>query len=278
MTIGIIGLGLIGGSMAKSAKERTGHTVYGLDKEPEIITLARMSGAIDGALNEHNLPWCDLILLAVRPADAVAWVKSNARMISAKAIVVDMCGVKRHVCAEIEPVALKSGFTYVGGHPMAGRERNGFAASSENLFAGAYMVLTPDERADASHLETLKNFFTDVGFAGLTLSDPDEHDRMVAYTSQLAHIVSSAYVKSPAAERRRGFSAKSFLDLTRSARLDEEMWTELLMDNADYLGAELDAFAANLQEYAKAIKERDADALRALLKAGREKKALVGGN
>ena len=278
MTVGIVGLGLIGGSMAKSAKDRTGHTVYGIDKEPETMTLARMSGAIDGPLNEHNLPWCDLILLAIRPADAVAWVNENARMISAKAIVVDLCGVKRNVCAAIAPIARKCGFTYVGGHPMAGRERSGFTASTENLFVDAYMILTPDERTDASHLETLKNFFTDLGFAGLTFSNPDEHDRIVSYTSQLAHIVSSAYVKSPEAQKRRGFSAGSFRDMTRVARLDENMWTELFLDNADYLGAELDILIEHLQEYANALKEKDADALRALLKDGREKKAAVGGN
>ena len=278
MTVGIVGLGLIGGSMAKSAKDRTGHTVYGIDKEPETMTLARMSGAIDGPLNEHNLPWCDLILLAIRPADAVAWVEENARMISAKAIVVDLCGVKRNVCAAIAPIARKCGFTYVGGHPMAGRERSGFTASTENLFVDAYMILTPDERTDASHLETLKNFFTDLGFAGLTFSNPDEHDRIISYTSQLAHIVSSAYVKSPEAQKRRGFSAGSFRDMTRVARLDENMWTELFLDNADYLGAELDILIEHLQEYAKALKEKDADALCALLKDGREKKAAVGGN
>ena len=278
MTVGIVGLGLIGGSMAKSAKDRTGHTVYGVDVESEVMTLARMSGAIDGPLNEHNLPWCDLILLAIRPADAVAWVEKNARMISAKAIVVDLCGVKRSVCAAIAPIARKCGFTYIGGHPMAGRERSGFTASTDNLFVDSYMILTPDERTDASHLETLKNFFTDLGFAGLTFTTPGEHDRIVAYTSQLAHIVSSAYVKSPTAPKRRGFSAGSFRDMTRVARLDESMWTELFLDNADNLSTELDALMEHLQEYSKALKEKDADALRALLKDGREKKAVVGGN
>ena len=278
MTVGIVGLGLIGGSMAKSAKDRTGHTVYGIDAEAETMTLARMSGAIDGPLNEHNLPWCDLVLLAIRPADAVAWVNANARMISAKAIVVDLCGVKRDVCAAIAPVARKCGFAYVGGHPMAGRERSGFTASTENLFVDSYMILTPDERADASHLETLKDFFTDLGFAGLTFATPEEHDRIIAYTSQLAHVVSSAYVKSPQAPKRRGFSSGSFRDMTRVARLDENMWTELFLDNADNLGAELDILIGHLQEYAKAIKEKDADALRALLKDGRERKAVIGGN
>ena len=278
MTVGIVGLGLIGGSMAKSAKDRTGHTVYGIDKESETMTMARMSGAIDGPLNEHNLPWCDLILLAIRPKDAVTWVETHARMISTRAIVVDLCGVKRGVCASIAPIARKCGFTYVGGHPMAGRERNGFTASASDLFVDAYMILTPDERADASHLETLKNFFTDIGFAGITFSTPDEHDSIIAYTSQLAHIVSSAYVKSPTAQKRRGFSAGSFRDMTRVARLDEEMWTELFLDNADYLTEELDILIARLQEYAAVLKEKDADALIALLKDGREKKATAGGN
>lgn len=278
MTIGIIGLGLIGGSMAKSAKARTDYTVYGIDKEQETVTLARMSGAIDGPLNEHNLPWCDLIFLAIRPADAVKWVEDNARMISVKTTVVDLCGVKRSVFPKISPIARKRGFTYVGGHPMAGRERGGFTSSSEDLFVGASMILTPDQRVDASNIETLKNFFTDLGFAGVTFSDPDEHDRMIAYTSQLAHVASSAYVKSPEAQKRRGFSAGSFLDMTRVARLDEDMWTELFLDNADYLSEQLDIFMERLQEYSKALKEKDAETLRALLKDGREKKAAAGGN
>ena len=278
MTVGIVGLGLIGGSMAKSAKDRTGHTVYGVDMESETMTMARMSGAIDGPLNEHNLPWCDLILLAIRPKDAVSWVENHARMISTRAIVVDLCGVKRGICASIAPIARKCGFTYIGGHPMAGRERSGFTASSGDLFVDSYMILTPDERTDASHLETLKNFFTDLGFAGLTFSNPDEHDRIIAYTSQLAHVVSSAYVKSPEAQKRRGFSAGSFRDMTRVARLDESMWTELFLDNADYLSQELDILLEHLQEYSKALKERDADTLTALLKDGREKKATAGGN
>ena len=278
MTIGIIGLGLIGGSMAKSAKERTDYTVYGIDKEQETVTLARLGGAIDGPLNEHNLPWCDLILLAIRPADAVKWVEDNARMISLKTVVVDLCGVKRNVVSKIAPIARKRGFTYVGGHPMAGRERGGFPASSEDLFVGASMILTPDPRTDDFSLEMLKNFFTDLGFAGVTLSDPDEHDRMIAYTSQLAHAVASAYIKAPEAQKRRGFSAGSFRDMTRVARLDEDMWTELFLENADYLSEQLDGLTERLQEYSKALKEKDAEALRALLKDGREKKATAGGN
>ena len=278
MNVGIIGLGLIGGSMAKSIKTRTAHSVWGVDLDAETMTLARLSGAIDGALKDENLSVCDLILVAIRPAAAVRWVKEHAGRISKSAIVVDLCGVKRSVCAALEPVAHEYGFAYIGGHPMAGRERGGFVHSSEELFSGASMILTPDARTDMRMLETLKAFFTDVGFAGLTFSTPDEHDRIIAYTSQLAHVVSSAYVKSPEAERRRGFSAGSFRDMTRVAHLDEAMWTELFLDDADYLGEELDVLIQHLNEYREAIANRDAARLEALLREGREQKAKAGGN
>ena len=278
MNVGIIGLGLIGGSMAKSIKTRTAHSVWGVDLDAETMTLARLSGAIDGALKDENLSVCDLILVAIRPAAAVRWVKEHAGRISKSAIVVDLCGVKRSVCAALEPVAHEYGFAYIGGHPMAGRERGGFVHSSEELFSGASMILTPDARTDMRMLETLKAFFTDVGFAGLTFSTPDEHDRIIAYTSQLAHVVSSAYVKSPEAERRRGFSAGSFRDMTRVAHLDEAMWTELFLDDADYLGEELDILIRHLNEYRDAIAAKDAARLETLLREGREQKAKAGGN
>lgn len=277
MTVAIVGLGLIGGSLAKSIKSRTAHTVLGADLDRETMTLARMSGAIDGPLTDENLPSCDLVLIALRPEATVCWVEEHGGQISERAIVVDMCGVKRVVCERLALLAEKHGFSYVGGHPMAGKERGGFVNSSDSLFLGAPMILTPDKMTCIQTLETLKAFFTDIGFAGLTFTDPDEHDRIVAYTSQLAHVASSAYVKSPEAARRRGFSAGSFQDMTRVAHLDEDMWTELFLDNCDYLTQQLDIFIKNLQEYQTALKARDAQALRELLKEGREKKAAAGG-
>ena len=278
MNVGIVGLGLIGGSMAKSTKARTGHTVWGADLDKETMTMARMCGAIDAPLTDENLPQCDLILVAIRPAAAVEWVRTHASLIAPSAILVDLCGVKRTVVSAITPIARERGFAYIGGHPMAGRERGGFTAASDDLYVGASMILTPDKRTDMQLLETLKAFFLDLGFAGLTFSDPEEHDRIIAFTSQLAHIVSSAYVKSPEAQRRRGFSAGSFQDMTRVARLDEDMWTELFLDDADYLTTELDELIVHLREYADAIRAHDAQALRALLRDGREKKASAGGN
>ena len=278
MIIGIVGLGLIGGSMAKSIKARTSHTVFGSDLDQETMTLARMCGAIDAPLTAENLPQCDLILVAIRPAATVAWVQAHADRIAKSAILVDLCGVKRTVVAAITPIAEEQGFAYIGGHPMAGKERGGFTSATDSLYVGASMILTPDKRTDMQLLETLKNFFLDVGFSSLTFSDPEEHDRIIAFTSQLAHIVSSAYVKSPEAQRRRGFSAGSFADMTRVARLDEDMWTELFLDDADYLTKELDILIENLTDYADALKAKDADTLCRLLKDGKEKKATAGGN
>ena len=277
MKVGIVGLGLIGGSMAKSIKTHTAHTVYGCDLDAETMTLARMCGAIDAPLTQELLPACDLILVAIRPGAAVEWVRQHAAQISKSAILVDLCGVKRTVVQGIAPLAREYGFAYIGGHPMAGRERGGFTAASDQLYSGASMVLTPDDHTDMRLLETLKDFFLDLGFAGLTFSTPEEHDRIIAFTSQLAHIASSAYVKSPEAQKRRGFSAGSFQDMTRVARLDEHMWTELFLDDADYLIRELDILIQHLQEYSDALKAGDAQRLCALLKDGREKKASAGG-
>lgn len=239
--------------------------------------MARMCGAIDAPLTDETLPQCDLILIAIRPGAAIEWIRRHAELISKSAVVVDMCGVKRVVVDGIAPIAEQYGFAYIGGHPMAGKERGGFTSATEDLYVGASMILTPDRRTDMQLLEMLKAFFLDIGFASLTFSTPDEHDRIIAYTSQLAHIVSSAYIKSPEAQRRRGFSAGSFQDMTRVARLDEDMWTELFLDDADYLTKEVGELIRHLTEYQEALQARDAEKLHALLKDGREKKATAGG-
>ena len=242
------------------------------------MLLARLCGAIDAPLTEETLPQCDLVLVAIRPQAAVDWVRAHAAQIGKSAILVDLCGVKRVVVEQITPIAEEQGFAYIGGHPMAGRERGGFTSSSDDLYVGASMILTPDKRTDMKLLETLQTFFLDVGFAKLTFSQPEEHDRIIAFTSQLAHIVSSAYVKSPEAQRRRGFSAGSFRDMTRVARLDEDMWTELFLDDADYLTKELGILIGHLEDYRAALEARDAQQLHDLLKEGRELKATAGGN
>ena len=277
MRIAIVGLGLIGGSLAKSIKEKTSHEVFGADLDRETLMMARMCGAIDGELAPENLSACELVFLALRPGAAILWAEQHAEKIAKDAVLIDLCGVKRRPAAALAPLAATHGFTYLGGHPMAGKERGGFVNATSTLFDGASMILTPDESHSAQLLERMKAFFLDVGFASVTFSDPEEHDRIIAYTSQLAHITSSAYVKSPEAQRRRGFSAGSFRDMTRVARLDEDMWTELFLDDADFLTHEVDVLISHLCEYRDALAARDAETLRALLLDGKEKKSTAGG-
>ena len=278
MNIGIVGLGLMGGSMAKSIKLRTGHTVYGIDLNSETMLLARLCGAIDGELDAAALSECDIIFIAVRPQAAVNWLEANAKDIKKEAIVIDFCGVKRSVCPQMREISDENGFFYIGGHPMAGKERGKFQNASDSLYVGASMILTPDDSTRPQTLEMLESIFTDVGFARVVYSNPAEHDRIIAYTSQLAHIVSSAYVKSPEAQRQRGFSAGSFKDMTRVAFLDEDMWTELFLCNKDHLVGELEILIENLSDYLKVLQEGDEENLRKLLREGREKKTLAGGN
>lgn len=276
-TIGIVGLGLIGGSMAKAIKFHTDHTVYGADLNADTMALAFASGAIDNTLDWQSIGGCDLLLAALPPQALLTWAAENAPYLSKACVLVDLCGVKRLIVSALRPLSDKYGFAYVGGHPMAGKEHGGFQNSTALLFSGASMILTPDEKTDAPLLERLRSFFLSLGFGAVTYSTPAEHDRIISYTSQLCHITSSAFVKSPTAQTHMGFSAGSFRDLTRVAYLDENMWTELFLADADFLTGELDTLIGHLQEYRDAIGDRDRERLRELLREGRELKMTAGG-
>ncbi|MGI6005092.1 MAG: prephenate dehydrogenase [Christensenellales bacterium] len=271
-TIGIAGLGLIGGSMAQALKKYTGHLVLGTDLDADVLRRALSEGAVDGALEDDAVSRCDLLLVALYPQAAVDFVTSHAQTIKKGACVIDLCGVKRHVCAALEPVARAHGFHFIGGHPMAGREVSGYGAARPELFAGASMILTPEAGTPEALLEQLESLFTSVGFAGIKYAGPAEHDRIIACTSQLAHVLSSAYVKSPAALEHKGFSAGSFQDMTRVATLNEDMWSELFLLNRDYLCGEIDALRERLAQYALALRAGDAPELTRLLKEGKTRK------
>ena len=272
MNIGIIGLGLIGGSMARAIRRGTEHTVWGLDIREDTMEKALLCGAVEERLTDARLSECDLVLLALTPTALAEVAPRIAPLVKPGAVVVDLCGVKREPVALLAPLARANGFLYIGGHPMAGREHGGFDHSSADLFDNASMILTPDETTDIRTLAMLKELFLAAGFRELKFSTPDEHDRTIAYTSQLAHVVSNAYVKSPTALIHSGFSAGSFKDLTRVAFLDENMWTSLFLANRDHLIEELSILMKNLGEYADALEANDADRLRALLREGRLQK------
>lgn len=270
--VGIVGLGLIGGSMAKSTAKHTICNVYGYDKDPEAMQLAKMSGAIKDDLTPDNIKSMDLIMIAIAPEQILKWTSENVKDIDSHTILVDCCGVKRIIYNYIAPLAKKYGFLYVGGHPMAGKEVAGFANADASLYEDASMILCPDETTDIETLDTLKAFYLSLGFGEIVYSNPDEHDKIIAYTSQLAHATSSAYIKSPTSRQRMGFTAGSYKDMTRVARLDPTMWTQLFMANADNLEYELQELVDNLTAYLNAIKARDAKELWTLLDKGRELK------
>ena len=249
--------------------------MFGFDNSPAVQKAALEEGAINEPLTPDNLKDCDLIIVALYPTDAVGYVTNHAKMIRPDAVVVDCCGVKRIVCTPLEKVASDNGFVFIGGHPMAGTEQSGFSASRENLFDGASMIVTPNDTTPPWAIERIENVFIGMGFGRLQFSTPDEHDFLISYTSQLAHVISCAYISSPSSSRFMGFSAGSFMDMTRVARLNETMWTELFLDNADYLLDEVEGMRVRLGEFSKALREQDRASLLALLKRSHEQKELV---
>jgi len=267
MKIGIVGLGLIGGSLAK-AYSVAGHEVFGVDTDDGILGFAKLSGAINGVLEKNNIGLCDAILIAVYPSDTVAWLEQFAPHISPNALVFDCCGVKRLVCESCFALAKKYGFTFVGGHPMAGSHKGGFKNSRADLFVGASMILVPPTYDDPALFGKIEELLKPAGFGHLTVSTAEKHDEMIAFSSQMAHLVSNAFVKSPAAQGHKGFSAGSYKDMTRVAQLNADMWTELFMQNNDYLIHELDVFIEAIAGYRNALAARDSGVMKDLLEEG----------
>lgn len=271
MKVGVVGLGLIGGSMAKAVKKKTEHEVIGWDISETIRYSAVLMEAVHGFMEEGNPKDCDIVLIALYPQLTVNYIKEHAKDFKKGAIVVDCAGIKRAVCRQVQSVAEENGFSFVGAHPMAGVERSGFTYSTADMFNGATLIVTPYTGTDIGMMNALSMFFKKLGFAKLKVATDAEHDKMIAYTSQLAHVVSSAYVKGALSSNFKDFSGGSFQDMTRVARLNENMWTELFLANGDNLANEIDGLIERMQAYSKAIRAEDADTLRQLLKEGREK-------
>lgn len=276
MTVGICGLGLIGGSMAKAYKE-AGHTVLGFDVHEPTLGYAALAGITNGVLNEETIPSCDLIFIALYPQKAVEYLQAIAPMVARHTVVMDLCGTKQTICACGFALAKQYGFTFVGGHPMAGTQYSGIKYAKATLFKNAPMVLVPPTYDDIAFLTQIKALLAPAGFGKFSVTTAEAHDEMIAFTSQLAHVVSNAYVKSPSARGHKGFSAGSYKDMTRVAWLNEQMWTELFLENRDPLLFELDTIIQSLSEYRQAIAEGDSDTLRSLLKDGRIAKEQIDG-
>lgn len=276
MTVGIVGLGLIGGSMARAYK-KAGHTVLAADIDEKILGFAMVSEVVEGKLTNENIKLCDLILICIMPEQSEEFLRKNAAYISEKAMVIDCCGTKKNICKTGFELAEKHGFIFVGGHPMAGTHKSGFKNSRSDLFRGAPMVLVPPVFDDASLIEKAEKLLGAAGFGSFSVTTAEKHDEMIAFTSQMPHLVSNAFIKSPTALEHTGFSAGSYKDLTRVAWLNSTMWAELFLENRENMLCELDLFIENLKMYREAIDENNNEQLVTLLEEGKIRKEQVDG-
>jgi prephenate dehydrogenase len=276
MRVGILGLGLIGGSLAR-AYALDGHTVLACEKDESILSFAMLAGAVHGKLDESTIPSCDLILLAIYPGGSAFWLEQHAHLVSPTTLVLDCCGIKQEICQRCFPLAQKYGFTFVGGHPMAGSQFSGFKYSRGNLFSGQPMVLVPPVFDNIQLLHRVKEMLKPCDFGSFSVTTAEEHDKMIAFTSQMPHIVSNAYIKSPTAQNHKGFSAGSYRDLTRVAWLNPQMWAELFMENKENVLQELDFYIQSLTAYRDAIAFDDMPHLISLLEEGKKRKEEVDG-
>lgn len=272
MIIAIVGLGLIGGSLAKSIKLNTNHTVYGIDTSVTTIEKALFENSIDKCISVNQLEIADLTFVCLYPEATVDFILANIKNFKSQSIVSDICGIKDYVSGNVAISLWQNDINYVGTHPMAGKEFSGYEYSSVDLFNGASMIITRVEHTNQESVATVKQLALQLKFAKVVEVNPVQHDIVIAFTSQLAHIVSSAYIKSPTATEEYGFSAGSFKDLTRVAKLNPEMWTSLFLKNKEPLIYEIDNIIKHLLEYRDTIEQGDKTQLYNLLEDGSLKK------
>ena len=271
MKILIAGLGLIGGSIAKALHAYTEHSVYGWNRTRAVAKKAEEENVIDGIADDDCSAY-DMIVVCLYPGHIRQWVREHAETMREGTIVIDVSGVKTDLPQEMHDICAPRGVHYLSCHPMAGKERAGYDVSDEDLYQGANFIMTPLPETPKYVIAQVRNFAHQIGFRRFVITTPEMHDRMIAYTSQLAHVVSSSYVESPVIELESGFSGGSFHDMTRIATMNEEMWTDLFMENRDSLLQELDILIGNLGEYRKALSEGDRGRVYDLIREGRLRK------
>ena len=269
MNIAVVGLGLIGASFAKAVKKYTTNKVFGYDIDSETLVKAKRDGAIDDIILIDDMKEMDMVVIALHPVNTINLAFKVMETMKENSTLMDLCGVKEQIVNKIEPEAIKRNIDYVGAHPMAGRELWGYDAAVSDLFKGASFIVTVTENTNKDKINIIKQLVKQMKFKECVLSTPREHDKIIAFTSQLAHVVSNAYVKSPSILEEKGFSAGSFLDLTRVAKLNEYMWSELFIMNKDALLFEVENIIEKLEEYKEALESEDMDKMEQLLREGR---------
>ncbi|QAT50860.1 prephenate dehydrogenase/arogenate dehydrogenase family protein [Caproiciproducens sp. NJN-50] len=271
----VAGLGLIGGSLAKAFRKYSDCTVTGIDSDPGVVAAALSCGAIRREAGLEDLESADLLFLCLYPQADIDFLLKHASSLRPGCVVTDVCGIKSFLSPRLSRIAAEHGLTYIGGHPMAGREKGGFANSDADLFLGASYLLVPCGAARDA-VDTMTAVAVELGFGGTVVTTPEEHDREIAFTSQLPHALACAYVKSPQCPGHAGFSAGSYRDVSRVAAINEAMWAELFLDNREALTEELDTLIGNLREIRDAVDGHSEEALRSLLREGRLIKERLG--
>ena len=282
MKVGFVGLGLIGGSMAKAYREYANElsldfTLYGYDRDSAILSFAMLDGTLNGELTDENIKKCDLIFIALYPMASIEYLKNKSHLFGKDTVIIDLCGTKSDICSVGFSLADEYGYTFVGGHPMAGTHNSGYKYSRSNMFKGAPMVIVPPRFDDINLFGKIKELLAPARFGRFSFTTAEEHDKMIAFTSQLAHVVSNAYVKSPTAKNHKGFSAGSYKDMTRVAWLNENMWAELFLENKEPLLFELDGIISALAAYRDALEAEDKEKMVSLLRDGRIAKEEIDG-
>ncbi|MEI8216159.1 MAG: prephenate dehydrogenase [Eubacteriales bacterium] len=272
MEIAVIGLGLIGGSICKAIKKNTNHVIYGFDIDRNVIDAALEALAINDTLNDKDLYKADITFVCLYPMETITYIKNNIKNFKKGSIVCDVCGIKKYITDELEDILNQSGINFIGTHPMAGKEFSGYDYSDDKIFEKASFIITETSNSSKDAIKQVETLAKEMGFAKIVFSTPAEHDRIISFTSQLAHVVSNAYVKSPSLSNHKGFSAGSFQDLTRVAKLNETMWSKLFLLNKEDLIGEIDILIGHIAEYRKALMDNDEETLKKLLKEGRELK------
>ncbi len=275
MNIAVVGLGIIGGSYCKAIKKYTDHYVIGINRTQKTAQKALEIGAIDEIGNHESLKKADLVILTMYPQADVEYIKKYGKYIKKGALVTDACGVKRAICPELEHLSKDYGFVFIGSHPMAGKEKNGFDVSDSELYKGASFIITPCG-ADRKDVDFLSSFALSLGFGIIKITTPEEHDRMIAFTSQLPHVLACAYVLSPCCPNHKGFSAGSYRDVSRVANINSSLWSELFLENKEPLVKELDILVENIGKIVDAVKKEDRQKLAELLEEGHRVKESLG--
>lgn len=267
MKIAVIGLGLIGGSLARAFKQYTKHYIIGCEKDAESAKLALKENAVDEICS--SVPKADIYFLALSPGLTIEYIKSNVNSFKKGAIVTDVCGVKKLVTDICEDICLANQLDFVGGHPMAGREVSGFKNSAHDLFVNRSYIITKTDRTAEKAVSTLKELVLKIGVSNITVTTPQNHDSMIAFTSQLPHVLAGAYMKSPSSRKHNGYSAGSYHDVSRVSSVDENLWSELFVANKDNLAIELKGLITSLEKYLFAVEAGDRDKLFDLIKESR---------